>query len=36
MCPQTPSRKTKRLLPFAAALLLAGCATTIRPTDTLR
>ena len=26
----------KRLLPWAAVLLLAGCATTIRPTDTLR
>ena len=36
MCPQTAFRKTKRLLSFATALLLAGCATTIRPTDTLR
>ena len=36
MCPQTASRKTKRLLPFAPALLLAGCATTISPIDTLR
>ena len=36
MCSQTASRKTKRLLLFAAALLLVGCATTIRPIDTLR
>ena len=33
MCPQTAFRKTKRLLSFATALLLAGCATTIRGED---
>ena len=38
MFPQTAFRKTKRLLPFAAALLLAGCgyATPNLPRDTLR